>query len=80
MPFGSSAPSVDLLLVPQRPCQVIVQFGGQFIEATKKGFIDGELVEPFRADLPQQRHRVTSDLLPELRIDCREQVLGRLVP
>ena len=59
----------DLLLVPQRPGQVVVQFGGEFIEATKKGVVDGELVQPFRADLPQQRHRITSDLLPELRID-----------
>ena len=80
MPFGSSAPVGDLLLVPQRPGQVVVQFGGEFIEATQKGVVDGELVQAFRADLPQQRHRITSDLLPDLRIDCREQVLGGLVP
>ena len=70
----------DLLLVPQRPGQVVVQVGGQFIEATQEGLVDGELVQPLRADLPQQRHRITSDLLPQLRIDCREQVLGGLVP
>ena len=80
MPLRQFGAVGDLLLVPERPGQVVVQFGGEFIEATKKGLVAGELVQTFRADLPQQRHRITSDLLPELRIDCREQVLGGLVP
>ena len=70
----------ELLLVPERTGQIIVQLSGQFVEPTDKGFIRCKLVEPFGADLSQQRDRVVSDLLPELRIDRREQVLGRLVP
>ena len=75
--FGACS---SLLLVPERPGQVIVQVGGELVEATQKGFIDRELVEAFRAHLSQQRHRVASDLLPQLRVDRREQILGRLVP
>ena len=80
MPLGSSAPVLDLLLVPQRPGQVVVQVGGQLVEPAQERFVDGEFVQPLRADLPEQRDRVAPDLLPQLRIDGREQILGGLVP
>ena len=80
MPFGSCGALLDLLLVPQRPGQVVVQVGGQLVEPAQERFVDGQFVQPLRADLPEQRHRVASDLLPQLRIDGLEQILGGLVP
>ena len=79
MPWASSAPS-GLLLVPQRPAQVVVQVGRQLIEPPQERFVDGQFVQPLRVDLPEQRHRVMSDLLPQLRINDLEQALGGLVP
>ena len=71
---------VGLLLVPQRPGQVVVQIGGELVEAPQERLIHRELVQPLRADLPEQRHRVASDLLPQLGIDGLEQILRGLVP
>ena len=50
------------------------------VEALHKRFVDRQFVDSLRADATQQRHRIASDLLPQLRIDGREQVLRRLVP
>jgi hypothetical protein len=69
-----------LLLVPQRPGQVIVEVGCQAVEAAQERPILGQLVQPLRSDLPEQRDRVEPDLLPQLRIDGLEQVLCWLVP
>ena len=80
MPFGSCGAFFGLLLVPQRPGQVIVQVSCQFVEAAHERLILGQLIEPLRRYLPEQRNRVTPDLLPQLGIDCREQVLRGLVP
>ncbi len=69
-----------LLLVPQWTGQVIVQIGGQFVEALRERLVGRQFVQPLRADLSEQRHRIVTDLLPQLGIDGREQVLRRLVP
>ena len=62
---------LELLLVPQRPGQVIVQVGGELVEAPQEGIVDRKLIEPLRAHQAQQRHRVVTDLLPQLRVDRR---------
>ena len=75
-----SRPVRLLVLIPQRPAQVIVQIGDQRVEALPVRFVGCQFVQPLRADLPEQRHRIASDLFPQLGIDGREQVLRRLVP
>ena len=41
-----------LLLVPQRPGQVVVQVGGELVEAAHERLVLGQLVQPFRATCP----------------------------
>ena len=48
MPFGQLRAFFGLLLVPQRPGQVIVQVSGQFVEAAHERLILGQLVQPLR--------------------------------
>ncbi len=68
------------LLVPQRPGQVVVEFGSEGVETLDERFVAGELLDPRRADLPEHRDGIASDVLPDLGIDGLEQVLGRFVP
>ena len=77
---GQFGAVLDLLLVPQRAGQVVVQVGGQLVQPAQERFVDGKFVEPLRADLPEQRHRVGPDLPPQLRFDGFEQILSGLVP
>ena len=67
-------------LVPQRPTQVVVELGGDMVQPPDERLVDCEFVQPFRAHLAEQRHRIAADLRPQRRIDGREQVLRRLVP
>jgi len=71
---------VFLLLVPQRPGQIVVQVARQPIQPAQEGFVDRKLVEPLGGDLPEQRDGIASDLRPQLRVDGGEQVLSGLVP
>ena len=80
MPFGNSAPCGGPLLVPQRPIQIVVQFGGESVQAPHERFVVGKFVQTRGADLAEQRHRITAHLRPQVRIDGREQVLRGLVP
>ena len=67
-------------LIPERPTQVVVELGGDVVQPADERLVDGEFVQPFRADLAEQRHRIAADLRPQRRIDGREQVLRRFVP
>ena len=80
MPFGISTPSAAAFLVPQRTAQIVVEIRGELIESADERLVDGEFVEPFRADPTEQRHRIAADLRPQRRIDGGEQVLRRFVP
>ncbi len=69
-----------LFLIPPRPGQVGVQIGVQVVEALQKRLVGRQLVEPFGAHCPQQRHRVLLVLRPQCLVDVREEFLGRGVP
>ena len=70
-----------LLLVPQRPIQIVVQFGGESVQAPHER-IRRRRVRPVAAGLtwPSSASGSQPHLRPQLRIDGREQVLRRLVP
>ena len=50
------------------------------VQPADERLVGGEFVQPFRADLAEQCHRIAADLRPQRRVDRREQVLRRFVP
>ncbi|CKR53039.1 Uncharacterised protein [Mycobacterium tuberculosis] len=73
-------PGVLLLLIPQRTAQVVVQVGRQLIEGAQKFCVQRKFVETRWVHRAQQRHRIMTALLPQCRVDRREQILCRFVP
>jgi hypothetical protein len=68
------------LLVPPRFGQVLVEFGGELVDALGEPWVRGEFLEPGGADLTEQGHRVAADLGPQLGVDAGEQILAGGVP
>ena len=69
-----------LLLIPQRPRQVLAKIVGQPIQPFEERLVDGKLVQALRGHRAQQRNRILADALPQCGIDRSEQLLGRPVP
>jgi hypothetical protein len=69
-----------LLLIPHRPGQVVVQIGGQRVQAAQERLILGQFVEPLGVDDAQQFNRVLVRLRPQVGVDRREEILRRFVP
>ena len=69
-----------LALVPAVGGQVGVEVGLGGVEPLHEGLVVGQLAPAVTAHGAQQAHRVVLDGLPHLRVDGREDVLGRRVP
>jgi hypothetical protein len=61
-----------LLLVPERPRQVVLQIGRQRVEPIQKRLVVSQLVEPAGIDRAQKRYGILTDPQPQSWIDRRK--------
>ena len=77
---GAGGVGARLALVPAVGAEVAVEVGLGGVQPLHEGVVVGQLAPAVARHGTQQAHRVVLDGVPDLGVDCREDVLGRRVP
>ena len=80
MAAGRSAPVGDLVLVPPRIGEVVIEILGQVVHPRQERLVDGELLQAGHRDGAEQLEGVALELGPEPAVDIGEEILARRMP
>src|SRR5664279_3047541 len=70
----------DLVLVPPRIGEVMIEIVGQVVHPRQEGLVDGELLQAGHRHGSEQLEGVTLELGPEPAVDIGEEILARRMP
>ena len=70
----------DLVLVPPRIGEVVIEILGEVVHPRQEGLVDGELLQAGHRHGSEQLEGVTLELGPEPAVDIGEEILARRMP